>query len=120
MKYIIISTLVIVTLGGCATSTRSDFTALSGKNINVADVKVTRNMVKGNASGEDCQNRVLGIGLNGDGNASLDQAVDNALNSAHGNLLLNAVVDHSWFNLLNPLYSQDCWKVNGVAHDTYR
>ncbi len=118
MKHIIISTLVIVTLGGCAASTRSDFTALSGKNINVADVKVTRGMVKGNASGEDCQNRVLGIGLNGDGNASLDQALDNALNSSHSNLLLNAVVEHSWFNLLRPLYTQDCWKVNGVAHDT--
>ncbi|MDO9213792.1 MAG: hypothetical protein Q7U23_08180 [Methylococcales bacterium] len=118
MKIIILSYLILAVLSGCATSTRSEFTALSGKNVDTSNIKVTREMVKGNTRGEDCQNRVLGIGLNGDGNATLDQALDNALNSSHANLLLNAEVEHSWFNLLRPFYTQDCWRVNGVAHDT--
>jgi hypothetical protein len=103
---------------GCATSVRSDFTALSGKNINMANVKATRSMIKGNTKGSQCQHIVMLIPLNGP--ATLNEALDRALEPLHANLLLNAVVEHSWYYIFLPFYGQNCWKVSGVAYDTYK
>ena len=108
----------MVALGGCATTTRSDFTVLSGKNINAANIKVSKEMVKGNSRGEDCQHIVFFIPLSGP--ASLDEALDRALEPQRGNLLINAVVEHSWYYIFLPIYGRDCWKVQGVVYDTYR
>lgn len=118
MKYIIFLVLIIPSLVGCATSSRSDFTALSSKNINLANVKANKSMVKGNTKGEDCQHTVLFIPLSGP--ATLDEALDRALELRSGNLLLNGVVEHSWYYVFLPFYGRDCWKVSGVAYDTYK
>jgi hypothetical protein len=118
MKYIIFLVLIIPTLVGCATSIRSDFTSLSGKNINLNNVKATREMVKGNTTGMDCQHTVLLVTFSG--LASLNEAIDKALEPKQANLLLNAVVEHSWYYIFMPIYGQSCWKVSGVAYDTYK
>jgi uncharacterized protein YceK len=118
MKYILISALIMTTLGGCATSTRSDFTVLSKKNVNSANIKVSRDMMKGNTRGEDCQHIVFGIPFSGP--ATLDEALDRSLESQHGNILLNAIVEHSWYYIFVPIYGRDCWKIEGVAYDTYK
>ncbi|MGZ8137312.1 MAG: hypothetical protein ACXW1W_11815 [Methylococcaceae bacterium] len=114
MKFIVFSVIAMIMLSGCAT--RSDFTALSAKNISLTNLKVKREMVKGNTSGEHCQHTVIFFPLSGP--ATLDEALDRALEPHHANLLLNAVVKHNWF-YIPFIYGQNCWKVNGVAYDTY-
>lgn len=101
-------------LAGCAT--RSDFTAISGKNVNLSDIKVNKSMQKGRTTGEDCQHVILIIPTSGP--PTLDEALDRALEPKQANLLLDAVVKHSWFSIL--VYAQDCWKVEGVAYDTFK
>lgn len=118
MKYILISALIMTTLSGCATATRSDFTVLSKKNVNSVNIKVSRDMMKGNTRGEDCQHIVFGIPFSGP--ATFDEALDRSLESQHGNILLNAIVEHSWYYIFVPIYGRDCWKIEGVAYDTYK
>ena len=100
---------------GCAT--RSDFTAISGKNVNLSNIKVDKSMAKGHTSGEDCLHIIIFIPTSGP--PTLDEALDRALEPKQANLLLDAVVRHQWFYI--PLiYGQECWKAEGVAYDTFK
>ena len=102
-------------LGACAT--RSDFTALSGKNVNLMDVRIDRSKSKGRVSGEDCR-RIFVIIPTSFGQPTLDEALDRALEAKNANVLLNAVVDYS--NYYIPyIYGETCWRVEGDAYDTY-
>jgi hypothetical protein len=75
-------------LGGCAS--RGDFTAISGKNVNLSNLKVDRTMSKGRTSGEDCTHIIIFIPTSGP--PTLDEALDRALEAKQANLLLDAVV----------------------------
>lgn len=106
--------LCFFVLTGCAT--RSDFTALSTKNVNLSDIKIDRSKNKGRVKGEDCQHLIIIIPTSGP--PTLDEAIDRALESKHANLLLDAVVN--WNSFFIPyIYGQTCWKVEGDAYDTY-
>ena len=108
-------TFALSLLAGCAT--RSDFTAISGKNVNLSNIKVNRSMDKGRASGEDCQHVIIFIPTSGP--ATLDEALDRALEPKQANLMLDAVVRHNWF-YIPYIYGQECWKAEGVAYDTFK
>ena len=99
---------------GCAV--RSDFTALSGKNVNLSSISINPKMNRGKAIGEDCQRIIIFIPTSGP--PTLDEALDKALESKQSNLLLDAVVKHEWF-YIPYIYGQDCWKTEGTAYDTY-
>jgi len=107
--------LALFTLAGCAT--RSDFTAISGKNVNLSNIKVDKTMAKGRTTGEDCQHIVIFIPTSGP--PTLDEALDRALEAKQANLLLDAVVRHNWF-YIPYIYGQECWKAEGVAYDTFK
>ncbi len=119
MRRFISSTLgTILTFGlisGCAT--RSDFTAISGKNVNLSSIKVDKSQAKGRTSGEDCLHIVIFIPTGGP--PTLDEALDRALEAKQANLLVDAVVNHHWF-YIPYIYGQECWKAEGVAYDTYK
>ena len=115
LLFIVSSSIVLGTLAGCAT--RSDFTAISGKNVNLSNIKVDKSMSKGRASGEDCQHIIIFIPTSGD--PTLDEALDRALEPKQANLLLDAVVKWHWF-YIPYIYGQKCWKVEGVAYDTFK
>lgn len=106
--------LIFGTVVGC--TTRSDFTALSSKNINLASIKVHYRMGRGDTRAEACQQIITIIPVGSP--ATLGEAVDRALEPKHANLLLNAVVNHHWF-YVPFIYGRDCWHVDGVAYDTY-
>ncbi len=107
--------IVLGTLTGCAT--RSDFTAISGKNVNLSNIKVDKSMSKGRASGEDCTHTIIIFPTGGP--PTLDEALDRALEPKQANLLLDAVVRFHWFYI--PLiYGQQCWKAEGVVYDTFK
>ena len=107
--------LTLSFLSGCAT--RSDFTAISGKNVNLSSIKVDKSQAKGRTNGEDCQHIVIVIPTGGP--PTLDEALDRALEAKQANLLVDAVVKHNWF-YIPYIYGQECWKAEGVAYDTYK
>ena len=111
---ILYAVLSVLALASCAT--RSDFTAISGKNVNLSNLKVDRSMAKGRTSGEDCLHIVIFIPTGGP--PTLDEALDKALESKQADLLLDAVVRHHWF-YIPYIYGQECWKAEGVAYDTF-
>jgi len=114
LLFIASTSIVLGTLAGCAS--RSDFTAISGKNVNLSNLKVDKSMSKGRASGEDCQHSIIGIPTSGP--PTLDEALDRALETKQANLLLDAVVKYHFFTLI--IYGQQCWQAEGVAYDTFK
>lgn len=114
-KYCLLYLLLCTTaLSGCAT--RSDFTAISSKNVNLSNIKIDHSKTKGKTTGEDCQHTILFIPTSGA--PTLDEALDKALEAKQANLLLDAVVKWHTFGAL--IYSQTCWNVEGDAYDTYK
>jgi hypothetical protein len=105
----------LLMLSGCAV--RSDFTAMSGKNVNLASISIDRKASLGKAAAEDCQHIIILIPTSGP--PTLDEALDKALESKNSNLLLDAVVRHEWF-YIPYIYGKECWKVEGTAYDTYK
>ena len=108
-------TFALGLLAGCAT--RSDFTAISGKNVNLSSIKVNKSMEKGRTTGEDCQHTVFLIPTSGP--PTLDEALDRAMEAKQANLLVDAVVRFHWF-FIPVIYTQACWNAEGVAYDTFK
>ena len=107
--------IFLVVLSGCAT--RSDFTAISSKNVNLSDVRIDRDKMKGRVSGEDCQHIIILFPTSGP--PTLDEALDRALEARRANILLDAVV--TWNSFYIPyIYGKTCWEVEGNAYDSYR
>jgi hypothetical protein len=112
---VIFLSLILLVVDGCAS--RSDFTAISGKNVNLSNLKIDRTMTKGRTSGEDCQHVIIIIPTSAP--ATLDEALDRALEPKQANLLLDAVV--KWHTFFIPLiYGQTCWHVEGMSYDTFK
>ena len=104
----------LLLISGCAS--RSDFTAISGKNVNLSTLKIDPKKNKGRTQGEDCQRIIIFIPTSGP--PTLDEALDRALEAKRANLMLDAVVD--WHSFYIPyIYGETCWKVEGDAYDTY-
>jgi len=107
-------TVVATGVFGCAA--RSDLTAVSSKNVNLANIKIDRTRSKGRTSGRDCQHIIIFIPTSGP--PTLDEALDRALERVQANLLLDAVVN--WHSFYVPyIYGQTCWAAEGDAYDSY-
>jgi len=113
-KYYLYLCLFAFVLTGCAT--RSDFSAISSKNVNLSNIQIDRSRLKGRTTGEDCQHIIVLFPTSGQ--ATLDEALDRALETKRANLLLDAVVHWNFF-YIPYIYGQTCWKVEGEAYDTY-
>ena len=112
LLYLVLCTTVF---SGCAS--RSDFTAISSKNVNLSSIQIDHSKTKGKTTGEDCQHVIILFPTSGD--ATLDEALDKALEAKQANLLLDAVVN--WNSFYIPLiYGQTCWNIEGDAYDTYK
>ncbi len=116
MLLILGAILTPCSLSGCAA--RSDFTVISGKNVNLTNIKVNKSMFKGRTSGEDCRHFVFLFPIAA-GPATIDVAIDRALVIKRANLLVDAILKYNWIGI--PLiYWLECWKVEGVAYDTFK
>ncbi len=111
---VVAAVLVTLALGACVS--RSDFTAISGKNVNLSNIKIDRSKSKGRVSGSDCIQIIIVIPTGSP--PTLDEALDRALEPKRANLLLDAVVEFSSF-YIPYIYGESCWKVEGDAYDTY-
>ena len=106
--------IAMVTLSAC--SVRNDFTAISGKNVNLSQINIDKKHSLGKAYGEDCQSRIIFFPTSGP--ATFDEALDKAQDSKQANLLVDAVVKHERISI--PLiYGNECWKVEGTAYETF-
>jgi len=105
---------IFLTSLGCAS--RSDFTAISSKNVNLSNIKLDPTKRKGRTSGEDCTHIIIIIPTGGP--PTLDEALDQALEAKGANLLLDAVVNWSFW-IIPYVYGQECWNVEGEAYNTY-
>lgn len=114
-RLVICTVIIAAAVSGCAT--RSDFTAISSKNVNVSNMKLDRAKSKGKTVGEDCQHIVILIPTGGP--PTIDEAIDRALEAKNASVLLDAVVDFNSF-YIPYIYGQTCWKVEGDAYDTYQ
>lgn len=109
--------LLLSGLLGAGCSTTSRFSAISSKNVNLTDIQAGAAQSKGRATGEDCS-RVF-LFFSSGGPPTLDEAIDQAVESLGGNLLMKATVRNSWF-AIPPLYFQNCWYAEGDVYDTYK
>jgi hypothetical protein len=99
---------------GC--SVRSDLTAVSSKNVNLANVRIDRSKSKGRVKGADCPHIIVLIPTGGP--PTLDEALDRALEPAGANVLVDAVTTfESWY--IPYVYGRSCWTAEGDAYDTY-
>jgi len=83
-KFYLLLFLGVTVLSGCAT--RSDFTAISSKNVNLSNIQIDRSRLKGRTVGKDCQHIIILFPTGGP--PTLDEALDNALEAKQANLLL--------------------------------
>jgi hypothetical protein len=93
-------------LASCALSVSAcshteDFTALSTKNVHLAELRIDAKDSKGLVRGEDCKYIIVVIPTRV---PNPKQAVDQALQSNNTQLLLNALLTYEWF-----LYSIHLW-----------
>lgn len=107
--------IYIATMTGCAT--RSDFSALSSKNVNISNLVLKKQDSLGRVTGKDCKHEIIGIPTKIV--PSLEEAIDKAFEVKGGNLLLDATTKHHFF-FIPLLYSQECWEVSGDSYDTYK
>lgn len=107
--------LLALSVGACAT--RSDFTAISGKNVNLSDVRIDRSKSKGRVEGADCMKIIVIFPTSGPPN--LEEALDRAVEGVRANVLLDAVVEYSYW-YIPYIYGETCWKAQGDAYDTYQ
>ncbi len=114
MIALLLSTLALSTLASCAS--RSDFTAISSKNVNLSDVRIDRSNSKGRVHGEDCTQIIIVFPTGGP--PTLDEALDQALEAANANVLLDAVVDFRSF-YIPWIFGETCWEAEGDAYDTF-
>jgi hypothetical protein len=99
-------------LGGC--STTDSLTAVSSKNVNIADLKLDQSRDKGQGFGESCQQIITFIPVGEVPNVK--NAIDRAVESRRGNVLLNARVKSGGFYI--PLiYGKTCYTVEGEVYD---
>ena len=94
----------------------SDFPAISSKNFNLSSVNISPDLSKGKTQARHCQYSFLFFTF---GEATnLENALDAALQAKRAEILLEAEV--SWqFVWIPILYTQECWKVEGIAYDVY-
>jgi len=115
-KIFLLGFMVFFTLGFSGCASRSDLTAISSKNVNLSSIKLDRKKVLGRTIGENCEHIII---LFPTGQATLDEALDRALEAKQANLLLDAVVNWHFF-YIPYIYGQECWNVEGDAYDTYQ
>lgn len=109
-------TLTVCIVAGC--SWRNDFTALSTKNVNLDNIMIDKSKSKGRFEGRSCQRVVFVFPIDFD-RPNPDDAVDNALEEADAQLLLDAVLEYESFYI--PLiYGRTCFFAEGNAYDTYQ
>ena len=113
-KRVVIFGVLLSLLSGCAT--RSDLTAISSKNVNLQSLSLDPANAKGRVSGRDCQHIVILFPTGGP--ATIDEAIDRALESANANILTDAVVNWSFF-YIPYIYGRTCWRAEGDAYDTF-
>ena len=95
---------------------RSDFTLISSKNVNLSKVKINKNKSKGRTQGKHCHHAILFFTIGEPTN--LEKALDEALLAKRAEVLLDA--DVNWQFVWIPfLYTQECWKVEGTAYDIF-
>ena len=113
-KYYIYLFLFAMISSGCAS--QSEFKTLSSKNVNLSNFQVDPAKSKGRVKGEDCTAIILVFPTGGP--PTLDEAIDRAVEPKQANLLVDAVVKWSFFQI-PLLFGQECWEVEGDAYDTY-
>lgn len=105
----VIYAFVLISMAGC-TYRIGDLTLVSTKNIDITDIGTLK--TKGERiEAKDCAYSLLGlIPL---GQPTLQEAVDNALEKGHGNMLIDQVTYRTAFYMI--IMGQTCIKVEGTV-----
>ena len=108
-RSLIIVGFLVASLSGCVVR-QGDFSVLSTKLVRLSDVDLSQaDRVKG-VEGRDVSHIIFIIPTKA--NPSFEDAVNNALEKADGDLLTDAVV-YSWSWYIPYIYGQSGWRVKG-------
>jgi hypothetical protein len=102
--------VVAIALGGC--STTDSLTAVSSKNVNISNIRLDQTRFRGRGQGEDCKAIFV---IFPTGTPNLKDALDRALESKQGDVLLNARLRHHWF-YIPYIYGEDCFSAEGDVY----
>lgn len=103
--------LIAILLAGC-TQRIGDFTFISTRNIDLSNAEVDVRKGK-RVTGEDCAPTVIIFPL---GRPDLEEAVDNALQSGSGNVMVDQVSYHRWW-YIPLLFGENCMVAEGTVID---
>jgi hypothetical protein len=107
--------LAVVASAGCA-SRQADLTVLSTRNVDLAKVAAARSSQNPMpATGRDVQHWFLIFPLGS--RPDLEDAIDDAMNKANGDCMVDAVIYRGWWTVL--IYTQRNWEVTGRVLNTY-
>lgn len=117
-RYLLVAVVVAVSVfSGCATR-QADLTLISTRNVryeNILPARRAQNPVP--VEGYDFQHWLLFFPITGGPN--LEEAVDDAMDSANGDCMVDAVIyRYGWYIPL--IYGRSGWKVRGKVLNTYR
>ena len=116
-KTLIFGILVMVfILSGCA-HRQADLTLVSTRNVRYENILAARKAQNpATVEGYDLQHLVLIFPVSATPN--LEEAIDDAMDQAHGDCMIDAVVySYGWYIPL--IYGQSGWKVTGKVVNTY-
>lgn len=97
---------------GCTSA--SPVSLVSSKTLAVSRINSATMTAKGPAKGEDCQHIVIIIPTSGV--ATIDEALDRALEPTNANLLVNGTVAYHYY-YIPYVYGRACWTAEGEAYD---
>ena len=101
--------VVIALLAAGCTVRQTGFTVLSTKHVELSRIDLKETDVARKQSGRDSRLWILFIPLAG--NPTLENAVNDCLESGKGDFIINPIVDSSWWSLI--LFSYGSWYVEG-------
>ena len=115
VRRITFGALASCALSVSACSHTEDFTALSTKNVHLAELRIDPKDSKGFVRGDDCKYIVVIVPT---GVPNPKQAVDQALQSNNTQLLLNTRLTYEWF-YIPYIFGRSCWTAEGDSYDTF-
>ena len=108
MKKLTILFVISFLAFGCSVR-QTGFTVLSTKHVELSRIDLKETDVARNQKGRDSRLWILFIPLSG--NPTLENAVNDCLESGKGDFIINPIVDSSWWSLI--LFSYGSWHVEG-------
>jgi len=90
-----------------------DLTAMSTRNVTLENLKLNYEKAVNQVEGKDCKPTIFFIKT---GTPDLEEAIDNAMDKANGNLMTDVALYYSIWNFL--IFGNECFSCKGTVYNT--